>query len=366
MLAKMNSPKLFSLLALLCTISFVGGCASLTQQQTAKDSKKSQSKWPWSKEKEYQMPRSMAVIWSPDVFVAPGVTPSRGFGGRIYFYNEKSQAVPVDGELIIHGYDETSRQIAGTNPAKADRTYRFTSEQFTQHFSESQLGASYSIWIPWDQEAEGTSRKVVLIPTFVGKDGKVVRGDSSQVVLQGTTVTEPQAPQDPMAPLREAMKGSSDQGSPVQAASYHADILRVDPPDHSHRIPSSGLRTTTISIPSQSGGRGAPRAVPSPSAGFVIPAGAVYPAVSDPAQNNAAATAATWQAQSSIPPGAPNGAMNHLPANAQGHNPSTAVPGASMGSMPQAISPSWGKPWPQVDHRPMQPSRGIPGGAVLP
>ncbi|MFM8325640.1 MAG: hypothetical protein ACKN9U_12325, partial [Pirellulaceae bacterium] len=95
MLARMNPSRISSLLLLVCTVSFVGGCASLTQQQTAKDAKKSQSKWPWSKEKEYQMPRSMAVIWSPDVFVAPGATPSRGFGGRIYFYNEKSHAVPV-------------------------------------------------------------------------------------------------------------------------------------------------------------------------------------------------------------------------------------------------------------------------------
>jgi|LakMenEpi03Aug12_release.lakeMendotaPanAssembly.Ray.scaffolds.fasta_scaffold00056_13 hypothetical protein len=366
MLARMNPSRISSLLLLVCTVSFVGGCASLTQQQTAKDAKKSQSKWPWSKEKEYQMPRSMAVIWSPDVFVAPGATPSRGFGGRIYFYNEKSQAVPVDGELVVHGYDETTRQTAGANPAKADKTYRFTSEQFTQHFSESQLGASYSIWIPWDQEAEGTSRKIVLIPTFIGKDGKVVRGESSQVVLQGTTATEPQAPQDPMAPLRDAMRHSPDQGSPVQAASYHADILRVDPPDHANRIPSSGLRTTTISIPSQSGGRNTPRPAPSPTTGLVIPAGAVYPAFNAPGSNNASAMDATWQTQGSVPQAGAYGSMNQPPATAPGPNPPMAAPGASLGAVPQAMTPAWGKPWPQVDHRPMQPSRGIPGNAALP
>lgn len=311
------------------------------------------------------MPRSMAVIWSPDVFVAPGATPSRGFGGRIYFYNEKSQAVPVDGELIVHGYDETTRQVAGANPAKADKTFRFTSEQFTQHFSESQLGASYSIWIPWDQEAEGISRKIVLIPTFVGKDGKVVRGDSSQVVLQGTTAAAPQAPQDPMAPLRDAMRSSSDQGSAVQAASYHADILRVDPPDHANRIPSSGLRTTTISIPSQSGGRSAPRAVPSPASGFVLPAGAAMPAGRDPAANVPMAMT-TWQAQGAVLQSAAHGSINQPPATAPGPNPALVAPEVAKGAMPQVVTPAWGKPWPQVDHRPMQPARGMPGGAVVP
>ncbi len=363
---RMTSSKILSLLMLLCTVTFGGGCASLTQQQTAKDSSKGQSKWPWSKEKEYQVPRSMAVVWSPDVFIAPGAPPSRGFGGRIYFYNEKSQAIPVDGELVVHGYDETTRQTAGANPAKADKTFRFTAEQFTQHFSESQLGASYSIWIPWDQQQEGESRRIVLIPTFLSKDGKLVRGESSQVVLQGTTAPEPQATQDPMAPLRDAMRSSSNQGSAVQAASYHADILRVDPPDHANRIPSSGLRTTTISIPSHSGGRIAPSAIQSPSSGFVLPAGAVSPAANNPAPNGASATPATWQTQEAVPQSAPHGSVNLLPANGPGPTPPMAVQGASMGSMQQAMNPSWGKPWPKVDHRPMQPSRGIPGGAVLP
>jgi hypothetical protein len=366
MSARLRLAKITSLIMVLAAVSCTGGCASLTSQQAAKDSKKGQSKWPWSKEKEYQIPRSMAVVWSPDVFIAPGAPPSRGFGGRIYFYNEKSQAIPVDGELVVHGYDETIRQSAGSNPAKADKTFRFTAEQFTQHFSESQLGASYSVWIPWDQQQEGESRRIVLIPTFLSKDGKLVRGESSQVVLQGTTAAAPQAPQDPMAPLRDAMRSSSDQGSAVQTASYHADILRVDPPDHANRIPSSGLRTTTISIPSQSAGRSAPRGVPSPATGFVLPAGAIVPPGSDPATNVPMATTTTWQAHGGVSQAATYGSMNQLPSNVPETTPQTAAPSTAMGPMPQVVTPAWGKPWPQVDRRPMQPSRGIPGGAILP
>jgi hypothetical protein len=363
--AKMNHSKLFSLFTLLCTLCFFGGCATFTQQTTAKDSKKGESKWPWSKEKEYQMPRSMAVIWSPDVFVAPGATPSRGFGGRIYFYNEKSQAVPVDGELIVHGYDETTRHAAGANPAKADKTFRFTSEQFTQHFSESQLGASYSIWIPWDQEAEGTSRKIVLIPTFVGKDGKVVRGDSSQVVLQGTIANEAQVPQDPMAPLREAMRSPSDQGSAVQAASYHADILRVDPPDHANRIPSSGLRTTTISIPSTSSGRRAGSVALPPSQLDSKPLSyPVQPAI-QVAPSTSSVSPAGWQ---NVPSFEPMGRVSDGTVVPSSNPPATAT-GSQSGSPARSLPkpqpmPAWGRPWPQVDHRPMEYSGGWNGAVV--
>ena len=365
MLAKTKSSKILFLSMLLCGVSFVGGCASLTQQQATKDSKKVQSKWPWSKEKEYQMPRSMAVIWSPDVFVAPGATPSRGFGGRIYFYNEKSQAVPVDGELIVHGYDETTRQTAGVNPAKADKTFRFTSEQFTQHFSESQLGASYSIWIPWDQESEGSSRKIVLIPTFVGEDGKVVRGDSSQVVLQGTTAPDPQVPQDPMAPLRDAMRSSSDQGSPVQAASYHADILRVDPPDHANRIPSSGLRTTTISIPSTSGGRRAGSVVLPPSQldskQLSYP---VQPAIQF-APSTTSVSPAGWQNVPSVEPMGRISDGTVVPSSNPPATTASSPSGSSAGSLPKPQPmPAWGRPWPQVDHRPMEYSGGWNGAGV--
>ncbi len=93
----------------------------------------------------------MVAIWTEDTLVQPGKTVTRGFGGRIYFYNEKSQAIPVEGELIVYGYDDSSAASAHslTSNVEATKKFAFTPEQFTQHFSQSDLGASYSIWIPW-------------------------------------------------------------------------------------------------------------------------------------------------------------------------------------------------------------------------
>jgi len=158
------------------------GCASLTGETSR--GKKKDSSWSWFKKKEYQVPQSINVTWSHDIFTAEGKTPTRGFGGRLYFYNERNQAIPVEGELTVYGFDDTHRDHSGMAIESADKRFKFTPEQFTTHFSESDLGASYSIWIPWDQ-APGESKKIMLIPTFKTKEGRLIKGNAASVLLPG-------------------------------------------------------------------------------------------------------------------------------------------------------------------------------------
>ena len=128
------------------------GCESLTTGSSAgKKKKKDSGSWFTFKKKEYQVPQSMTVTWSNDILTLAGKPPTRGFGGRFFFYNEKTQAIPVDGDLIVYGFDDTFRKHNGEDLGQAEKRFRFTSEQFTTHFSESELGASYSVWIPWDE-----------------------------------------------------------------------------------------------------------------------------------------------------------------------------------------------------------------------
>lgn len=128
----------------------------------------------------------MVAIWTEDTLVQPGKPVTRGFGGRIYFYNEKSQAIPVEGELIVYGYDDSSAAAAHslTSAVEANKKFVFTPEQFTQHFSQSDLGASYSIWIPWDV-AGGPQKKIALMPTFITQEQRMVRGEASKLTLSG-------------------------------------------------------------------------------------------------------------------------------------------------------------------------------------
>jgi hypothetical protein len=164
------------------------GCSTLTGPKNTKNSKKDTS-WSLFKKKDYQVPQSINVTWTYDIFTKEGKPPTRGFGGRLYFYNEKSQAIPVEGELTVYGFDDTDRSHDGSSIESADKRFRFTAEQFTTHFSESELGASYSIWIPWDA-APGTQKKIMLIPTFKTKDGPVLRGNAATVLLPGVVAPE--------------------------------------------------------------------------------------------------------------------------------------------------------------------------------
>jgi hypothetical protein len=210
------------------------GCETMTSDSAASKKKKKDSSWFSFKKKEYQIPQSMTATWSHDILTLPGKAPTRGFGGRFYFYNEKTQAIPVDGDLVVYGFDDTNKQQSTEDLSQANKRFRFTSEQFTTHFTEGELGASYSVWIPWD-EAYGAPKKIMLIPTFLTKDGRTVRGAAASLNLPGVSKEQP----------RETT---------VQQASA---LLPSSQPNLNNggqfpSNPESGLRTTTIQVPPSS------------------------------------------------------------------------------------------------------------------
>lgn len=167
--------------------------------------------------KAYPNPVKMAATWTPDTLVKPGHTPTRGFGGRLYFYDERTRPVPVEGSLIVHGFDDTG------SGGPTVRKFQFTPEQFTRHFSESDLGASYSVWIPWDAVG-GFQRRISLVASFQTAEGKLVQGQPATVLLPG--------PQEGSEALATAKKYS---------AQYLAHREAMD-----RNVTSRGMSTTTI------------------------------------------------------------------------------------------------------------------------
>ena len=155
----------------------IGGCAG--------SGPKGLSDWslPWSKKdkppKPYPNPVKMAVTWTPDTLTQAGRTPTRGFGGRLFFFDEKVRPVPVEGDLTVQAIAEKPDGSIGEV-----KRYHFTAEQFTQHFSQTDLGASYSIWIPWDAVG-GDQMKISLIPSFRTAGGNLVQGEQALVGLPG-------------------------------------------------------------------------------------------------------------------------------------------------------------------------------------
>lgn len=160
------------------------GCAGVSKQSDSKLSLMQRMPWAGDKDKApepYPNPVKMAATWTPDTLVQLGRTPTRGFGGRVFFYDEKTRPVPVEGTLKVHGFNDTA-----ASPQDAVKRFEFTPEQLTKHFSQTDLGASYSIWIPWD--AIGTEQKrITLVASFRTKEGKVVQGVPATVVLPGPT-----------------------------------------------------------------------------------------------------------------------------------------------------------------------------------
>jgi len=121
----------------------------------------------------------MAAIWNFALYEKPGSPSIRGLGGRLYFYDANNNAVKADGELIVYGFDEDSE-----TKSKPDKKFVFRATELQSHYSESALGGSYSIWIPWDKVG-GYRKSVTLLPVFKGADGNVIRGEQSINLLAG-------------------------------------------------------------------------------------------------------------------------------------------------------------------------------------
>ncbi|MGI9515416.1 MAG: hypothetical protein ACR2NP_00090 [Pirellulaceae bacterium] len=139
-------------------------------------------------EPEYEQPLRMAVIWKETTLSAPGKKPTRGFGGRIYFYGEESEPIRANGQLTIYAFDDSETDPEQTS-AVPQRKYVFKAEHLQQHHSITDIGSSYSVWVPWD-EVGGMRRTISLLPVFNPDGGKIIQADQSIAVLPGRTTEQ--------------------------------------------------------------------------------------------------------------------------------------------------------------------------------
>lgn len=191
---------------------------------------------PFQKKKEetFGTPQKMAVIWKDTTLQTANNPTVRGFGGRVFFYDDENQPIKVDGEMVIYGFKSDS------GSTKADKKFVFRREQLNEHYGETDMGHSYSFWIPWDKLG-GNRTSVTLIPAFKSADGKLVKGGQTINVLPGP---EPKAPE---------LKTSSYNGHEIALASG-SDSGSVQQVSHDSQQ-SSGIRETTIHLPRHLGNR---------------------------------------------------------------------------------------------------------------
>ena len=243
----------FRHVALLLALAAAPGCKTLSPTDWAKGWWGGEAE-PQVQDSKFPTPVRMAAIWSPAVFNQPGKPPTRGFGGRLYFYDGQNKTVPVEGQLVVYAYNDSQSATGGKTP---DRKYAFTPEQFTTHFSETEIGASYSVWIPWD-EAGKPQVEISLVPVFTATSGQLVVGQPSRNLLPGpsTPQGQPQTSSFTMpGPVQQRLEvpalgnlPSQPAGiSGVQRASFEAPGI----PSSGGQSPvaATGVQTTSINLP---------------------------------------------------------------------------------------------------------------------
>lgn len=190
--------KTYWTMAIACAILVSTGCTAVKDSMRISEK---DSKWnPISalsakrdKDDEDMPAQTMAAIWKDSVYEEPGKPRMRGFGGRIFFYDAENNAVKADGELVVYGFEDGSK-----DSSKPDKKFVFKKDQFQQHFSKSPLGGSYSVWIPWD-ELGGYRKSVTLIPIFKTDDERIIKTGQSINLLPGK---EPEANPEHNEPYR--------------------------------------------------------------------------------------------------------------------------------------------------------------------
>lgn len=126
--------------------------------------------------------QKVVALWSDNVAYGAEFGAKRGLGGRLYFYDDQQKPTKVEGELVVYVYDDDKNPEA----TKPDKKFVFTAEEFSQFYSESEFGPSYSVWVPWD-DVGNAKRAVSLVPILKSTSGKLLVGEHSRSLLPGKT-----------------------------------------------------------------------------------------------------------------------------------------------------------------------------------
>jgi hypothetical protein len=233
-------PKSFNIVFFGCLAFALSGCQAVRPDWT--------KNWfgsnPKVQESKFETPAKMAAIWTPAVFNQPGQPPTRGLGGRLYFYDANNRPVAVEGQLVVYAYNDRTPDAAQRIP---DRKYAFTPEQFTEHYSPTELGAAYSVWIPWDQVGQ-VETELSLVPVFTAAGGQLLMGQASKSLLPGPKPATAIAPPSSRPPL--TLEGLLKGNAALQAQSAVQQASLQEAPPEGSRPPVAGMEAFSIQLPS--------------------------------------------------------------------------------------------------------------------
>ena len=216
---------------------------------------------PWgNNDDKIHEPLKVTVFWSDEIENRADMDRGvRGFGGRLYFYGkDPDKAIKVKGDLVIYAFDETNRDPKNMVP---DKKYVFPAKVLEKLYSKSQMGHSYSVWLPWDSVG-GPQHEITLTARFASEKGIMVASEPSKQLLPG----------DGQMPTPSLATSSNSTSNFVQQASYQvtpsqgaaggvpaqavAELPSVKAASQSSyatagqaAVPPGSITTTTIPVP---------------------------------------------------------------------------------------------------------------------
>ena len=222
------------LLLAVAPAAFGAGCAQFDLGQS--------NGWPFAAEEEHGEPTQLIAVWTDTVLTRADGPAVRGFGGRLMFYDHQdAQPIKARGTLVVYAYDDSKRQEARVEP---DRKYVFRAEDLDDHYSESRIGDSYSVWLPWGPVG-GEQKEITLIARFKTAAGNEVVGEPTSNVLPGT-VDKP-AEKQPAPGVQPYVRQAPDPR--VRWAAHQASLLPAGGGNPDDSGLSRRMITTTIPVP---------------------------------------------------------------------------------------------------------------------
>lgn len=116
----------------------------------------------------FSKPRPAYVVpfWEPVIRQQNGIS-KHGYAARVYFYDQtQTKTLKVEGGIDVYCFEEKP----GLFNNKPTKIVTFRPEDTPQFFSESELGPSYTIWVPWD-ESDSDAPEVSLFIKFRPVEG---------------------------------------------------------------------------------------------------------------------------------------------------------------------------------------------------
>jgi hypothetical protein len=122
---------------------------------------------------------TVAAAWEPAI--SNGENPMRGFGGRIYLYDQDMiRPVKAKGAIVVYIFDEDGRMPGDEKPNEG---LVFNEKVLNSKgvYKKSKVGHSYNLWVPIDAAGpDGEAKKISLIVRYIPEKG-------------GSSITSPQA-----------------------------------------------------------------------------------------------------------------------------------------------------------------------------